>query len=421
MGETNPGRSISLFTGDIFTDVRRLADALKTFSEHFNLITPGGAVGTELPLLHAVGVSFVFVGDLERETYELAGKRDRGLGKTILDRISAGTGINWNPHLCGLVPVDNPHPHIAHYQSAGTVKGLDGAERMIIGSKRIDLRAERGTDIEAWGSDAQEIYRISVLRAAKINKNKKAEDPTVQPDPWPQILQARQHILSLAETKAKNRAIRSLGIRTSYSPEEIAKGFAVVRLQFTGKSDDPEIQRAVAMMIAEQALSSGSRLYPSERHRELAPAPIPVKAVVKIAAVEEPEDDDDPPCMSPAAAAASIAKSEPPAETKKDPAPETKAEPPAAESQAPKPPALDPEIFMGSKQGVVMRSKCSELTLSELRGRRAYYEKTQGTCEPRFAAKNAEELKGIVAWIAFLELDPRQGTLPGGQPDSVSY
>ena len=413
MGETTPSRSVSLFTGDVFKDVKLFADALKSFSERFNLITPGGAAGADFPPLYAAGISFVFAGEPERETYQIAGRRERGLGKTILDRLSSASGIGWDPHLCGTLPSDNPHPHVVDYQVAGKVLGLDGAERMIFASKRIDLRAEKDTPVETWGADAREIARLADMRAEGDNAKLPA-DQRKPANPWPQILQQRQHILSLAETKAKNRAIRSLGIRTSYTPEEIAKGFAVVRLQFTGKSDDPYVQREVEMMIAERALSAGARLYPErERRRELQTAPVMVKAVVvKPAAVAEPDDDEDR-FQTPAEAAASIAKTEPPAETK--------AEPPAAEPQAPKPPAFDPEIFMGKNQGVIMKSKCSDLTLSELKGRRAYYEKTQATVDPRYAAKNSEELKGIVAWIAFRELDPRQGTLPGGQPDSVSY
>lgn len=230
-------------TGGVFENVDRLAQAIKSLGERFSLVGPGGAIGAKMPQLYAAGISFVFIDPIH-ETYPISGRSELAIGKNALDRIAAAAGVRWNPHLCGRLD-DGSNPYFVEYQAAGTVLQLDGTERMIQSSKRIDLRAEPGANPSTWGTDSQEIARIAA----------KADPPR---EPWPQILQARQHILSLAETKAKNRAIRSLGVRTSYAPEEINRGFAVIRLQFTGQSDDPEIEREVSLMIARRALGASA-------------------------------------------------------------------------------------------------------------------------------------------------------------------
>ncbi len=161
-------------TGGVFKSAERLAQAISSLEKVHNLIVPGGAISAEMPLLHAAGMSFVFV-DPEKETYPIVGKSERGMGKTALDRIAAAAGVHWNPHLCGRVD-DSSSPHVVEYQAAGTFLQLDGTESMIHASKRIDLRAERNTPAETWGADASEIARI----AARESR-----------DPWPQILQQR--------------------------------------------------------------------------------------------------------------------------------------------------------------------------------------------------------------------------------------
>ncbi|MEN6311258.1 MAG: hypothetical protein ABFD80_06930, partial [Acidobacteriota bacterium] len=167
-------------TGGVFDDVERLARAIKSMGEQHNLIIPGGAIGTKMLPLYAAGISFVFV-DVARETYSVKGDDDSkvGLAKTALDRIAAGAGVLWNPHFCGRVD-NGSNPYIVEYQAVGTVLQLDGAERPLQATKRIDLRAEKDAPRNTWGPDAQEI-------ANKADTKKR--------DPWPQILQQRQHIL----------------------------------------------------------------------------------------------------------------------------------------------------------------------------------------------------------------------------------
>jgi len=379
-------------TGGVFKSAERLAQAITSLEKVHNLIVPGGAISAEMPLLHAAGMSFVFV-DLEKETYPIVGKSERGMGKTALDRIAAAAGVHWNPHLCGRVD-DSSSPYVVEYQAAGTYLQLDGTESMIHASKRIDLRAERNTPAETWGADAAEIARI----AARENR-----------EPWPQILQQRQHILSLAESKAKNRAIRSLGVRTAYTPADLAKGFLVLRLQFTGRSDDPAVEREVSMMIARRALSSQAALYGSADHEKLPAGPL--ARVPRLAVKEEPDDEESSGSKKPNGGA--------------DPAKATvsaaAAAAPLAGNAEPNPPAENPSLICGKQNddGSWPRKPCSQLTVAELKAKIAAYEKKQPTWDEKWIDKNMAELKAMKAWLAFKEFDPRQAELGlGGKPKS---
>lgn len=374
-----------LSTGGVFKGVEQLALAIKALGEKHNLIVPGGAIGSDLPMLYAAGVSFVFV-DPEHETYPIPGKSERGISKGPLDRIAAASGVRWDPNLCGRVD-DRKNQNVIEYQAVGPVLQLDGTERMLHATKRIDLRGEKGTPVETWGNDAQEIARIAAAA-------------TPPRDPWPQILQARQHILSLAETKAKSRAIRSLGVRTAYEPAELAKGFAIVRLQFTGHSADPEVEREVSMMIARRALSSSSALYGGRgADRRETPIIREAQIVPRVVVPEEPEEEQED------------SKEEGP-----DPAGESKstagscgAAAPAA--SAPPQPKNDPELICGNKNedGTWPRKPCSKFTLEELDKKIAVYQKKKPTWDKKWADKNQAELEALCEWRDYLKLN--QGKL----------
>jgi hypothetical protein len=403
---------LKLSIGGVFDNSKRLAEVIKGVSEKYHLVNPGGAIGAELPMLYAVGVAFLFA-NVEEDTYQIQGRKEVGLSKPFLDRLCGAAGIRWNPNLCGPVD-DGRHPFFVEFQVAGPVLQLDGTERMLTGTKRIDLRAERGTDVNTWGADAQEIERTA--------KDKGRE-------PWPQILQARQHILSLAETKAKSRAIRSLGVKTSYTKEELRKGFAVVRLQFTGRSDDPEITRMVAEKITERALSSAAMLYGEGGQRGFQPAPaLPAARVVAKLAVTDDDDDDEHESKKTATIVQNHAPD--PANTAKveaeeqahDPAAEAKPSAPAPAETKPAAakriePKDDPMLICGKQleDGSYPRKCCHEFSIEDLKRKIVAYEKKRPEWEPRWKAKNEGELAAMKAWLAYWEFDPNQAELPMGE------
>lgn len=375
MEDASKAIQVSRETGQVFESVDRLADAIRQLSSKHNVLTPGGAMGGALPVLHSAGIGFVFV-DPTSETYRLPGRSEVGIGKNALDRIAAAAGVQWDPRLCGRTD-DGTDPHLVEFHAVGTLKQLDGTERMISAQKRIDLRASRDVPEEKWGSDAQEIARVAGMA--------KGRDGGQAPrDPWPQILQQRSHILSLAESKAKNRAIRSLGIRTAYTPADLAKGFAVVRLQFTGRHHDPEVEKAVAMLVAEKAIGSSRMLYGGEAPRALPARRGPIPRVVSTD--PEPEDEPETP-HDPQTGEVQDAEYEE----------HTDAPPPRDE------PTEDPELICGAKpaDGPYPRKPCSQFTVAELERKVEYAEKHRAEWNPKYVSKNESELRAIRAWLDY--------------------
>jgi hypothetical protein len=214
-------------------------------------------------------------------------------------------------------------------------------------------------------------------------------------------MQQRQHILGLAETKAKSRAIRSLGVRTAYEPAELAKGFAVLRLQFTGRSEDPEVEREVSIMIARRALGASAMLYntPGGERAMLQPREkTPVPRVVDV----EPEEEN------PAEEKPTTAATTEPSKTEESKDEKTATVPSAC-------PKDDPLLICGAKdvENNWPKKLCSKFTITELKSKISACEKKRPEWDPRWAKKNEAELNAMKAWLAFREMDPNQGTLPG--------
>lgn len=413
---------LRLSTGGVMTSAEDMAKAIKALGDKHNLIVPGGAIGADMPMLHAAGISFVFI-DPANETYKIPGSDKRGIGKNALDRIAAAAGVRWIPSYCGRVD-DGSDMNFVEYQVSGVVQQLDGTERTISAVKRIDLRASHNyagkvpteSETSDWGADAREIARQASSKTDRDGN----PDPR---DPWPQILAARQHILSLAESKAKNRAIRSLGVRTAYTVDDIKKGFAVARLQFTGRSDNPETQHEIEIMMAQRALTSSTMLYGGH-----GPAPArlaqPQRTVQRIVTTPEADADDDVidttaapsparPQPDPAPQSQAVAKSDPPSSSS---APRAEAPvPQPAAVNGPRRPEHDPEMAVGKKDevtGKYPKKRASEMSVDHLTSLIDYHESKKPTWSERWAAKNQLDLDALYEWRAFKSFDPNQGVLP---------
>lgn len=234
-------------------------EALRRAMEQAHLVSPATTVG-ELPAGCVLALSQVVI-DPDTETYNLAGKR--GLGKPALDRIAAAAGISWHPAECGRLD-DGSNTHYCHYKAVGSYRSFDGSRQVVSGEVEMDMR-EGSPQVDEIRTKAEEA----------TDAKRRAEGGSRQ------ILEMRKFLLRHAESKAKNRAIRELGLRTSYSPEELAKPFVVAKVMFIGHSDDPEIRREFARATATAFLSGTATLYPSapqlpSRHVSGGHAPPPV-------------------------------------------------------------------------------------------------------------------------------------------------
>lgn len=224
----------------VMSDPQAITDKLREYGETFHLVTPSTSVDS-IPEGCGISVSFVAVDTSPRakETYTIgSGDNARvGLGIDALKRIAAAAGVNWDTQRSGRLD-DGSDPHYVHYRAVGYVRNFDGSLRTISGEVEIDARE---------GSP-----QIAEIRE-KARKNNR--------DPESQILELRKFILRHAESKAKNRAIADMGVRRSYSREELAKPFAVARIIWTGKTSDPELRREFARMQAQTMIGGTAALY----------------------------------------------------------------------------------------------------------------------------------------------------------------
>lgn len=209
-----------------------------------HLVSPSTSVA-RLPPGTSVALSAVYI-DVENETYNVSGKR--GLSKPALDKIAGAAGLSWDPFLSRRKD-DGRDPCYCAWEAVCRVRQLDGVEIILTGSVELDLRDGSPT-VDALASRAKD------GRSA-----------------WKQLRDMRMFITRHAESKAKLRAIRTLGIRSSYSIEELTeRPFVVARLMWTGESDDPELRKLFALKTADAFLGARSAIYGGPTHVGL-PAP----------------------------------------------------------------------------------------------------------------------------------------------------
>lgn len=280
------GDSAAIFTGTS-RDGAAITKALQEAQKQYHLVSPAAACG-RIPEGCGVALSTVAI-DVATETYDVGGGR-RGLSKTALDRIAGAAGISWNPHLSRRLD-DASDPRYVMFHAVGSYRSFDGSELLITGTKEMDLR-DGSAQVEAlWDR----------YRAAKARGNARS--------PEGQIREMRLHILAHAETKAKLRAIRSIGLQTAYPAAELQKPFVVARLMWTGESDDPELRRAFALKQADAMLGGSRALFGDTAAPALAPAPSAPMAPPPVGSVPLDRDDvvempHEPPSPAPSAAPA---------------------------------------------------------------------------------------------------------------------
>lgn len=252
-----------------FSSLDRLLAALDELGERGivigsvgNVIAPGWAAS----LMH---VPF----HPEKDTYRAESKR--GLSKALLDQLAAAAGLMPVPEGCRRID-SGREPHLCAYRYEARLRDLDGQWRPSVATREIDLRD---------GSATVEQMEAQAKRSGK--------------DISGALAQQRAHIVSLAESKARNRAIRqALSLPAGYEPAALAKGvFIVVRASFIGRFGDAETDRAVALMASAAAL--GISLPPGLFGVSLPPAPQAAPALPPPEVFEALDYDSAPPAEAP--------------------------------------------------------------------------------------------------------------------------
>jgi hypothetical protein len=260
----------SRFSGT-HTDPAKTTALLQEAQQSWNLVSPSPAIA-QIPEGCAIALAAVFV-DPKHDTYPIPGGSKLGIGKAGLDRIRGALGVKPVPNECGRID-DGSHPYYVRYRWVGYFHDFDGTKVPVVGEKIMDLR-----DGSAMTENLHRIARA---------KGKKGADS--------ELAQMRAFILEHAETKARLRAIRSLGVKTSYEAAELAKPFVAARLQFTGDFKDPETKGYFQRKLTDNFLDASAAAFGSG---QAGPTPTalphaaPTRFLPPPPVEQSPDDDDD--------------------------------------------------------------------------------------------------------------------------------
>lgn len=243
----------------------KVLDIAKQFpSDKFNRLTPTDTIMEISPLQRvSVEVLTISTDPDDGEIFKIGTKKvgDRwqplyALTKPSLDRITHALGISWIPRETKRTD-DRRDPNIVEFTAVGVYKKPDGSVETIMGTKEIDLTAE------------EEEMRIANEEKAMngnlwINK-KKMEYGTPECDRAIdfQVRKAintkRKFKMAMAESGAKNRAVRSMGLKSKYLLHDLQKPFIVPRVNFDPSAlmNDPQAKK----MLLDNAMSSAKQLY----------------------------------------------------------------------------------------------------------------------------------------------------------------
>lgn len=145
-----------------------------------------------------------------------------GFSKPGLMKFAYAAGILFVPQETHRVD-DASNPDRVEFKATGVLKKADGTYRVVTCSYEFDLVNEE-----------------KILR--NVAKKKKLSEQWVQD----RILQYRKHKVARADTGAHNRVIRELlALKSGYTKDELAKPFAVPRIDFMPDLTDPVVKRAM--------------------------------------------------------------------------------------------------------------------------------------------------------------------------------
>lgn len=157
------------------------------------------------------------------------------LARPALERIAQAAGLTWDARLTR--PLTLTRDYIV-YQAVGVVRLPDGTPMRIIGTREIDMEviedeSRQGQARKLLGRKDGEYNDLRLDQRAEVDRAVRAE-----------VLMFRKHRLARAETGAKLRAIRSLGLKSTYTAAELAQPYVVVRWSLNPEHARSQTERA---------------------------------------------------------------------------------------------------------------------------------------------------------------------------------
>ena len=215
-----------------YANAEQAASKLRLAAQHCHLI--GGAAITPQIEGHDVQVTVIPINRADCYPIQMPKQKEgepppvprKGIPKSTLMQIANAAGVEWE------APTrldDGSNPHYCLFQVKGRYMTIDGTYRTIVGDRDVDLRD--GSDQIGGKSE----FAVRELRANMIRS---------------------------AITKAKLRALRdAFGVSQGMPETEIDKPFVFARAIFTGRSDDAQVRRMFAQVIAYKQLAASAALY----------------------------------------------------------------------------------------------------------------------------------------------------------------
>jgi hypothetical protein len=218
------------------------------------------------------------------EIYKIAAGQ-YGVSKTPLNKIKVARGVVWDPHISRRLD-NQSNPHYQRYYAFGYYQNFDGSYATIEGEKEIDLR--EGSALCKKIINSKISKALSKLPKDAARERRVAAELAARAAADEDINEARINITSNCQTKAELRAIRSMGIKTSYTLEELQKPFIVTTIVWTGRTNDPELRVPFAMKTADHFLGARNALFGHQAPppQQLVAAPPPPLGATRA-------DDDD--------------------------------------------------------------------------------------------------------------------------------
>ena len=189
------------------------------------------------------------------------------LTKLSLEKIANLLKVEWLPELSGRVD-DRKDPRIIEFRAVGRIRNLGSLKKddytVLSATKQVDLNA-----IE----NEQRFILEEKAEAGKLKyNNKEMKNGTAECEHAierlvkKRMIEVDKHKLALAESGAKNRAIRGFGIKSTYTKNQLDMPFAVhnIHIDHDAINKDPEAKK----LLMSSAFGAEKLLYNSGSDNE---------------------------------------------------------------------------------------------------------------------------------------------------------
>lgn len=222
-------------TYDTTDDANR---ALRDAAEMGWLLTPSQQMANLLD--GCALVITAFRADVQLDTYADDDQPGRRVpGKSLLDRVARDLGVSWIAEHCKRTD-DQRSPYRRSYQAAGQIREFD------LGWRGIQAHAE--VDLTVGSALEQKLLKKLGVQKGRLDVERR-----------------RAFITSHADTSARLRAVRGLGLRDTYLPSELARPFFCARIFFDGKSENPATQARFDQAVVDAFVPSADALFGPKR------------------------------------------------------------------------------------------------------------------------------------------------------------